>query len=67
MDKLSSILMLASTICLVIAIAFLIAGAVGHDLKRVELREKCINLGGIAIKDYYGDVYCLDKNGMKLL
>jgi hypothetical protein len=64
MDKLPTILMIASAICLCIAIALLIGGAIGHDIARQHAMQACTDLGGVAIVDYYDSkkVLCMRKD-----
>ncbi len=64
MSKLPTILMIASAICLCIAIALLLAGAIGHDVARKYAMQACTDLGGVAIADYYDSkrVLCMRKD-----
>lgn len=64
MDKLPIILMIASAICLVLSVALLIGGAIGHDIARKHAMQACTDLGGVAIVDYYDSkkVLCMRKD-----
>lgn len=60
MSKVYTAIMILS----MLAVGYLVVGAIQYDLNRMTLRDTCTELDGVAIMSF-GKVVCIDKSVVK--